>query len=163
MPTVPILVMLGNRLCITLLHEAQLALFAADYDDAARCLREFRLQVKRHTQAKAEILYPRLVALNANYGNTLGKLRSEHAEIHVYAANALCRAEERNRILCCHAITRLLQLLSAHAACEQHVFREVGGEALDDLLTVLAVKLTPPPERLGLPVQKMARVPDQQS
>lgn len=141
MTTIPVLMMLGNRLCMSLLKESQLALEDADWKYVSECLQEFRSQFDRHTQAEVEVLYPRLAALSRSYEAMTLELRSGQADIAMQTQHALLSSAHRKKLPCAGAVARLMALLGDYWECERRLFSLVTQEVENEVLLDLAEKL----------------------
>ena len=143
MTTIPVLVMLGVRLCVALLTEAQVALDDEDWSYVLDRLLEFKSHIERYMRAESEVLYPKLSALMPESDGALMQLRQEHAEIAALIQQALCGANDRDKARCAHAIGELIELISSHWMSEQSSLYALAEqtESQDHVLRELAEKL----------------------
>lgn len=141
MTTIPVLMMLGNRLCMSLLKESQLALKDADWKYVSECLREFELQFKRQTNAEDGILFPRLAALSQAYESIISELRKGQENIALHTRRALLRAANGEKLLCAEATGQLMELLGDYWASERRLLTLVTQEVENEILVDLAEKL----------------------
>lgn len=148
MTTIPVLVMLGVRLGVALLTEAQVALEDEGWDYVLERLLEIESHIERYTHAESEVLYPKLFTLMPECSATLAQLHQEHANIAALIQQAICSANERDRARCARAIGELIELTSSHWMSEQRSLYVLAErtQSQGHVLAELAEKLGQPLE-----------------